>query len=176
MEPITHQPAIEHILAGYANQIGADWDKYRNHVYRVYNYALYLNKGEDAEMLAIAAAFHDIGIWTHHTFDYLNPSVELAVEYVTAQKLSAIDKATLTDIINLHHKIRPITHSAVANHFRKADIADLTFGLLSIGLPRAYRQGVNKAFPTKGFHLFLIFQTLKRSLRHPLSPLPMFKW
>ena len=33
--------------------------------------------------MAIAAAFHDIGIWTAGTFDYLEPSVRVAAAYLT---------------------------------------------------------------------------------------------
>jgi hypothetical protein len=35
--------------------------------------------------IAVAAVFHDLGIWTNKTFDYLAPSIALAREYVAAK-------------------------------------------------------------------------------------------
>lgn len=37
----------------------------------------------NAEKYAIAAVFHDIGIWTNHTLDYLDPSAGQAKAYLT---------------------------------------------------------------------------------------------
>jgi hypothetical protein len=39
--------------------------------------------------LVIAACFHDLGIWTDHTFDYLSPSAGLARDYLQRYGLSA---------------------------------------------------------------------------------------
>ena len=36
------------------------------------------------EKIAVAAVFHDLGIWTNHTFDYIAPSVALAREHLSA--------------------------------------------------------------------------------------------
>lgn len=73
---------IEELFAAYSDVLGNDMEKYKNHVYRIFNYSLYLSKNEEAEKYAIAAFFHDIGIWTNHTFDYLQPSIALAKEYL----------------------------------------------------------------------------------------------
>jgi hypothetical protein len=37
------------------------------------------------EKIAIAGVFHDLGIWTNKTFDYIAPSVVLAREYLAAR-------------------------------------------------------------------------------------------
>jgi hypothetical protein len=37
---------------------------------------------EQLEKVAVAAAFHDLGIWTDGTFDYLPPSIRLAREWL----------------------------------------------------------------------------------------------
>ena len=47
-------------------------------------------RGRDRK-IAIAAAFHDLGIWPDHTFDYLAPSVRL-----TSAWLADSDRATWT--------------------------------------------------------------------------------
>src|SRR5712671_5378177 len=38
---------------------------------------------DQIEKIAVATAFHDLGIWTDGTFDYLGPSVRLARAYLT---------------------------------------------------------------------------------------------
>jgi hypothetical protein len=37
---------------------------------------------ENTDKYAIAAAFHDLGIWTHQTFKYLERSINQAREYL----------------------------------------------------------------------------------------------
>ncbi|MBK6276054.1 MAG: hypothetical protein IPF58_15805 [Saprospirales bacterium] len=62
---IQQHPIIEALFASYASVIGKDTEKYRNHVYRIFNYTLFLSNNADEEKYAIAAFFHDIGIWTN---------------------------------------------------------------------------------------------------------------
>lgn len=59
--------------------MGEDFDKYRNHVYRVFlNCRLIDSDTSNEEKDAITAVFHDIRIWTDYTIDYLEPSVAQA--------------------------------------------------------------------------------------------------
>jgi HD superfamily phosphohydrolase YqeK len=60
----THD-AIERVLGEHAAALGAARTPYRNHVYRVLNYAVALAPALDVERAAMALAYHDIGIWTH---------------------------------------------------------------------------------------------------------------
>ena len=176
MEVIHTNSFIDSILASHAAAIGADMEKYRNHVYRMYNFSLYFNKGEDAELLAIAAAFHDIGIWTEKTLDYLEPSIKLATEYINTHPELYISPEKLAQVIDLHHKITRVKLNDTAEHFRRADIADLTFGLIRFGMPKALYKEAKAVFPIKGFHWKLVKLTLKQLTVNPLKPLPMFKW
>lgn len=75
---------LDTILQGHATALGRDFTAYRNHAYRVANFCLALapDRAMRVDMVAIAAAFHDLGIWTAGTFDYLRPSVNLAKSYV----------------------------------------------------------------------------------------------
>lgn len=175
MELVSHHPLIDSILEEHKAALGADFDKYRNHLYRVYNFALYFNKGEDADILAVAAAFHDIGIWTANTFDYLKPSIALAVAYANNNPQRYLSAEKLTQVIDLHHKITPVKFNTTANNFRKADICDLTFSALRFGMPKAFVKEVNAAFPYLGFHRKLVVLTGRQFLKKPWNPLPMFK-
>ena len=71
---------LDEILRAHASALGHDFTAYRNHAYRVANLCVAQSAGDppQIEKAAIAAAFHDLGIWTHRSFDYLPPSVELA--------------------------------------------------------------------------------------------------
>ena len=73
-------PTLDAVLGAHAAALGRDFDGYRNHAYRVANLCLAQSPPSalDVEKIAIAAAFHDLGIWTDRTFDYLEPSVRLA--------------------------------------------------------------------------------------------------
>ena len=52
---------------------------YRGHTYRVFNIARRVLGRDDADdLLAVTSAFHDLGIWSDNTFDYLSPSVARA--------------------------------------------------------------------------------------------------
>ena len=76
---LTSVPTIDEVLGDHASDLRHDFTAYRNHVYRVVNLctAIVGNRG-DLEKVAVAAAFHDLGIWTNKTFDYLSPSMALA--------------------------------------------------------------------------------------------------
>src|SRR5215510_16361233 len=73
-------PILDQVLDGHAAELGDDFTAYRNHTYRVVNFCLPFSPGGEVQLekIAVAAAFHDLGIWTDHTFDYLQPSVRLA--------------------------------------------------------------------------------------------------
>jgi len=77
---IKHQKIIAIILADYKSIFADDFKVYKNHIYRIFNYAIIFdNSSKNIEKYAITVVFHDIGIWTH-SFNYLEPSVELAKE------------------------------------------------------------------------------------------------
>ena len=58
------------------------------------------------QKMAIAAAFHDMGIWTDGTFDYLQPSIGLAGEHL-ARSGRPEWTPEITAMILEHHKISP---------------------------------------------------------------------
>jgi hypothetical protein len=168
---------IEALLNRYRPVTGHDHEKYRNHVYRVFLNCLLLDKDKDnEEKYAVAAVFHDIGIWTKHTIDYLDPSIEEARKYLIAQhKHDRLEETEL--MIYWHHKTKPYKgrHEQTVEVFRKADWIDVTFGLFTYGLDTNKIKANKKGLPNKGFHWFLIKKIFKNLFRHPLKPLPMFK-
>ena len=73
---LTSLPTVEEVLDDHASELGHDLIAYRNHVYRVVNLCLAImgDSRVEIEKIAVAAVFHDLGIWTNHTFDYIAPS------------------------------------------------------------------------------------------------------
>lgn len=168
------------ILAIFTTQLGADFVAYRNHVARVIHFSLALDgcsHPDRIEKITIAAAFHDLGIWTHRTFDYLAPSIGLAGEYVSRIG-RPLWKQEIARIIDMHHKLTPMTTVGcqLAEAFRRADWVDVSLGLLRFGLTGSHIRQVKRAYPNSGFHQCLMLMTIDRVRAHPGNPLPMFKW
>lgn len=168
---------IQSILATYRQQLGPQYIGYFNHCVRTYNYTLQLTytNNQDKQLLAIAIAFHDIGIWTAHTFDYLPPSVALAHQYLDTNNL-AEHKNVVEQIIVNHHKLTGYKNNKLAEAFRKADLIDLTFGLVTFGINRSEIKQLYQQYPSAGFHRFIAGQIVRNVVRHPLNPLPIVKW
>ena len=174
---LVNVPRLDALLERHADALGADYAAYRNHSYRVANFHFLLDADGDLDKLAIAAAYHDLGIWTAGTFDYLAPSIALATAY-----LDEIGKAEwggeVAAMIDNHHKLTRC-HADVpasAETFRRADWIDVSLGHLRFGLARCAVVDVLRLFPNAGFHRLLARLSLRRLVRHPLRPLPMFRW
>jgi len=173
---LTCIPTIEDVLEGYARVLRDDFSGYRNHVYRVVNLCVAFAGRSEIEKIAVAAVFHDLGIWTNRTFDYIAPSIALARDYLIAHAREDWC-AEIERMISDHHKITRSTadpHSLV-EAFRRADWIDVTRGLRGFGIPRPFLARLAETFPDAGFHWRLVTLTLERVRRHPLTPLPMVK-
>jgi hypothetical protein len=176
---VTSLPTVEEVLDDHASELGHDRIAYRNHVYRVVNLCLAIvgDSRVELEKIAVAAVFHDLGIWTNNTFDYIAPSVAIAREHLAARgKADWIPE--IEAMIVDHHKVTP-SHAnpqALVESFRRADWIDVSRGLRSFGLPRPFIAAVAATWPSAGFHRRLVQLTIDRFLKHPLTPLPMVKW
>lgn len=171
-------PTVEEILDDHAPELGHDLPAYRNHVYRVANLCVaILDSRVELEKIAVAAVFHDLGIWTNHTFDYIAPSVALAREHLAARGMADWIPEIEAMIVD-HHKVTP-SHAhplSLVESFRRADWIDVSRGFRRFGLPRTFIAAVEAAWPNAGFHRRLVQLTIDRLLKHPLTPLPMVKW
>lgn len=179
----TFLPLVEEILTPWQERIGTDYDGYKNHVYRMLHccFALAPNISADDQLkLTIAACYHDIGIWSDHTVDYLPPSIREAVHYLEAKQLTSWEEE-VTFLIDLHHKIRVIEGPLAKKYpllevFRRADLADFSLGLILGGVPRNFMRRLKQEFPNAGFHRMLMKEAVAWFARHPLSPPPFIKW
>ena len=78
---VTSLPTVEEVLDDHASELGHDLIAYRvpgrQFVPR--------DRGDsrvELEKIAVAAVFHDLGIWTNNTFDYIAPSVAIARKHL----------------------------------------------------------------------------------------------
>src|SRR5262249_15629235 len=131
---LTDIPTLDAILHEHASALGPDYDAYRNHTYRVVNACAALSRRAAAQLekLAIAVAFHDLGIWTDDTFDYLAASMRRARAHLAqAGKSEWADEVDA--MILEHHKVRPYKtpddRTWIVEPLRKADLVDLSLGL-----------------------------------------------
>ncbi len=178
-EFITIHPLIEQILASWRTEIGPVFEGYRGHVYRVLNLCCSLHKCEPDEIdkLAIAAAFHDIGLWSDQTVDYVPPSVQRAADWLALQGRTAwTDEICM--IIEVHHKVRAVHDQRfpLVEVFRKADLIDFSLGLIRCGVSRGLISSLKTSIPNQGFHAYLVRTALKWFIRHPLRPIPFMRW
>ncbi len=168
---------IENLLNQFSPVLGADHAKYKNHIYRVFlNCLLADSDKNNEEKYAIAAVFHDIGIWTHDTIDYLNPSIEQAKLFL--RETCKQDRTEeITGMIYWHHKTTKYKgrYEKTIETFRKADWTDVSLGLKKFGIDKQKIKLNRKQFPNRGFHWFLVKRITKNFFHHPLHPLPMFK-
>lgn len=176
--PLGASPVVDDLLAPYAGLIGRDLAGYRHHVHRVFTFVLALAppSADLVEKAAVAAVFHDLGIWTAGTFDYLAPSIALAQAHLTGVGRPAwIPEVTAT--IAEHHKLTPYRARPdwLVEPFRRADWIDVTLGVRRFGLDWSFVATVRRTWPDEGFHRRLLELTAARWRRHPFSPLPMVR-
>lgn len=168
---------IEHTIKQYRNELGKDFLKYKNHVYRVYSLCLeFDDSASNNEKYAIASIFHDLGIWTAQSFDYLEPSIALVTKYLKTSGRVGLTKE-ITLMIDMHHKRSRYKgeYEKTVEIFRRADWIDVTRGLKTFGLSKSKYTIIQNRYPNLGFHRFLVKQTVKNFIKSPTNPLPMFK-
>lgn len=175
---LTEIATLDEVLQAHAEALGNDFTAYRNHTYRVANLCAALSSGdpEPLQKIAIAAAFHDLGIWTDGTFDYLQPSIRLASAHL-AQSGRAEWTPEITGMILEHHKISAWRGNPywLVEPFRQADWIDVT-RLRTFGLPRRLLREIFTTWPSAGFHKRLVQLELRRLRTHPWNPLPMMRF
>lgn len=175
----------------------ADFTAYRNHCLRVLTFANFLLKDEVKEklpqafnLMATALAYHDVGLWTNHSLNYLDPSIERMIHYVSGSgiwKDSPTDVEIMKIIIAQHHKFTPYFNASlspeandVINAVRKADWADATFGIIRFDLPASLLEAAYAKLPDAGFHSMLAGMAQRLSPNNWLyghwQVLQIFKW
>lgn len=164
-------------MGKWKTEIGDDYAGYKNHVYRMVNFCFAQNNfsREEREKIIIAGCFHDLGIWSNDTFDYLPPSVALAEDYLKNNRRGEwADEISL--MIGEHHKLGRYENNPLVETFRRGDLVDFSLGFVKCGLPKPFIKNVKKHFPNAGFHRRLVKLAGGWICKHPLNPVPVLKW
>jgi hypothetical protein len=145
-------PLAEEILESHRHLARGDdagYDAYKAHVYRVVNFARALTPDvpDRDDKRAIAAAFHDLAAF--ETLDYLVPSIQ-AQDVWLQQTRRETWSDELALIVAEHHRLsgygptRP--YAPLVESVRRADLVDVSQGLIRFGLPSSYVKEVRAAF------------------------------
>jgi hypothetical protein len=173
MKIVTTHPIIDSVLDRHRSSLGTSLQTYRNHVYRSLNYQELLLDTSVPDLVALAWALHDLGIWTANAFDYLRPSADLAS--AQASEFGITDIEYVRTIVTEHHKLRP-AHDHLSETFRIADRIDVSRGLLHRPISRSNVKTIAAELPYLGFHPLLARGLTSYAVRHPTRPLPMLHW
>jgi hypothetical protein len=172
----TH-PLVEQIFDGHRDHARGDdagYDGYRGHAYRVLNLtrAIAPDDPDGDDKLAVAAAFHDLDAFT--SLDYLASSIRAQDAWL--QSTGRADWGPqLAVVVAEHHRVTRCrgAYAPLAEAFRRADLADLSQGLVCSGIPRAHVRAVRAAFDVGPFFTRVVPRAIVRNLAHrPLDPLP----
>lgn len=173
---IRNVPLTEEILESHRHRAHGDdigWDAYKAHVYRIFNFARALTpeSPDRDEKLAIAAAFHDLAAFD--TIDYLVPSIEAQDAWLQKTGRQAWSNE-LALIIAQHHRLagygssRP--YAPLVEAIRRADLVDVSQGLIRFGLPRSYVSEVRGTFDAGVFFKRVIPSGVVRAARRLQQP------
>jgi len=172
----TH-PLIEDIFATHRDHARGDdkgYEGYRGHAYRVLNLARAIAPDENDrdDKLAIAAAFHDLDAFS--ALDYLASSIRAQDAWLQATGRAAWAEE-LAVVVAEHHRFARYrgAYATLAEAFRRADLADLSYGLIRSGIPKAHVRAARAAFDVGPFFTRVVPRAIGRNVvRHPLDPLP----
>ncbi|MGE0214420.1 HD family phosphohydrolase [Mycolicibacterium sp.] len=169
-------PLVEEILESHRSRGRGDdtgWDGYKAHVYRVINFARAFGpETADADdKLAIATAFHDLAAFD--TLDYLVPSIAAQDEWLAATgRQDWSDELAL--VIAGHHRLRAYRSGSGAvplvEAVRRADLIDVSQGLIRFGLPKSFVNEVRGTFDAGVFFRRVIPTATLRAIRRRQQP------
>lgn len=173
---------LDSILETFRAQIGRDFPAYRNHCQRVFCFALYIlprppSDSDVIKKIAVALAFHDLGIWSAGTVDYIDPSRRDALAYLKSRGLESWHQ-DVDAMIEFHHQVLrgSLSSDSLADVIRRADLVDFSLGIVKSGLPASVVRRVQASYANEGFHWRLVQLAAAWFLRHPLNPAPMIRW
>jgi hypothetical protein len=195
----TEQIVLDTELAKFSDALGDEMDAYRNHCLRVLSFAVAhlggvkMVSSKSVDVMALALAYHDLGLWSDGALDYLEPSarqLEASTRDNSEDEDATVfddnDIATARAIITEHHKLTDYhspddkgINANLVNAIRKGDWADFTIGIVRFGLPAGFVESAYTKIPEAGFHMILTTmggRLSPDSLTNQLAILNIFKW
>ncbi len=132
----------------------------------------------DSELVVCAAFLHDLGLYPGAASGaaYVTDSRRLAETLLADAGWDAGRVTMAAEAVERHHELRPQwTHGNEVELLRRADLVEVSQGLVSMGVSRAFRQGLARRVPVDGF-VGEVVRGLARSARErPLTMWRIFK-
>lgn len=161
----TNNSVLDYHLGIFREEIGDDYEAYRNHCLRVLTFAKY-HCGDscgqrEVDLMAMALAYHDIGLWSDKQMSYLDPSAKQMYSNANdgSDEWTEDELITAHEIVMQHHKVTKWNgikgDATLINSVRKGDWADATVGVIRFGLPADLLENAYNQVPEAGFHMVL---------------------
>jgi hypothetical protein len=129
----------------------------------------------DGEVLTVAALLHDIGLYPPYasrSASYVADGAALAREMLPAHGWSQERITRCADAIDRHHELRgQLRHGAEVEALRRADLIDVSGGLVRFGVGRDRLAALRAEVPRRGLYRE-IGRLLARALRARPATVP----
>jgi hypothetical protein len=132
----------------------------------------------DREVLLIAGLLHDIGLYDEasHGGVYVREGAEFTAELLRSQGWDQRRIRLCFDVIEHHHDLRTQWGSgAEVELIRRADLVDLTDGLVRFGLSREWLGDLFKSVPRDGTYGTIGRKVVDQLLHRPLKFARIFR-
>jgi hypothetical protein len=187
----THYQHLDDELLPLAESVKNEFSAYRNHCLRVLTFTNYFLPDSvrkeipnAMDLAAVALAYHDIGLWTDHELNYLEPS-KVRMDIALKESYAPKEIKLMEEVILQHHKYTDFTglseaENDLVNAVRKADWADASMGVVRFGMPAALLEAAYDQVPEAGFHQILVDVLVRLSagnlVKGTMQFLKIFKW
>jgi hypothetical protein len=184
----TTNSVLDYHLNIFREEIGNDYQAYRNHCLRVLTFATHhcgeYCKEREINLMAMALAYHDIALWSDKQMSYLEPSAKQMHSHANdgGEDWTEEEMITAHEIVMQHHKLTEWKgergDGRLINSVRKGDWADATIGVIRFGLPASLLEDTYRRIPESGFHMVLSGMGRRlspHSVRGQLAVLNIFK-
>lgn len=132
----------------------------------------------DREILLIAGLLHDIGLYDEasHGSIYVREGAEFTAELLRGQNWDEDRIRLCFDAIERHHDLRPQWERGdEVELIRRADLVDLTSGLVGFGLNREWLRDLFRSVPRDGTYQTIGSEVAKQLIHQPLQFVQIFR-
>jgi HD domain len=132
----------------------------------------------DREVLLIAGLLHDVGLYDEasHGGAYVLDGAEFTADLLHTRGWEEDRIRLCFDAIERHHETRSQwDRGAEVELIRRADLVDLTDGLVRFGLTREWIRDLFKSVPRDGTYATIGREVAKQLLHHPLKFAEIFR-
>ena len=132
----------------------------------------------DREVLLIAGLLHDIGLYDQasHGGVYVTEGARFTAELLRERGWDDSRIQLCFDAIERHHETRSQwQRGPEVELVRRADLVDLTSGLVTFGLPREWLRDLSRSVPRDGTYATIGREVAKQLIHQPLQFVRIFR-